>query len=102
MQHPRAIYIRLDFIVNWHVSIQISLEVSLSLKLLVYWKEVLLKIRFKMEDVTENSVQWTDWDSNRECLKFHKVVKHSSLTEIITADNYQCFISGKCTASNSH
>jgi len=28
--------------VNWHVSIQISLEVSLSLKLLVYWKEFLL------------------------------------------------------------
>ena len=102
MQHSRATVIRLDFIVNWHVSIQISLEVSLSLKLLVYGKEVLLKIHLKMEDVTKNSVQWTDWDSNRECLKFHKVVKHSSLTEIITADDYQCIISGKCTANNSH
>jgi len=38
----------LDFIVNWHVSIQISLEVSLSLKLLVYWREFLLKICLKM------------------------------------------------------
>jgi len=34
--------------VNWHVSIQISLEISLSLKLLVYWREILLKIRLKM------------------------------------------------------
>jgi len=51
-----------------------------------------------MKDVEENSVQWTDWDSNRECLKFDKVVKHSSSTEIITAN---C-ISGKCTGSNSH
>jgi len=30
--------VRLDFIVNWHVYIQISLEVSLSLKILVYWR----------------------------------------------------------------
>ena len=41
-----------------------------------------------MKDVKKNnSVQWTDWDSNRECLKFDKVVKHSSSTEIITANN---------------
>ena len=40
--------VRLDFIVNWHASIKISLEVSLSLKLLVYWREFLLKICLKM------------------------------------------------------
>jgi len=28
-----------------------------------------------MKDVTENSLQWTDWDSNHERLKFDKVVK---------------------------
>jgi len=39
-----------------------------------------------MKDVKENPVQWTDWDSNRECLKFDKVVKHTSSTEIITAN----------------
>jgi len=38
----------MNFIVNWHASIQISLDVSLSLKLLVYWREFLLKICFKM------------------------------------------------------
>jgi len=26
-----------------------------------------------MKDVKENSVQWTDWDSNRECHQFDKV-----------------------------
>jgi len=26
-----------------------------------------------MKDVRENSVQWTDWDTNRECLEFDKV-----------------------------
>jgi len=31
--------VRLDYIVSWHDSIQISLEVSLSLKLLAYWRE---------------------------------------------------------------
>jgi len=58
-QHSRDTVIRLalDFIVNWHVPIQILLEVSLSLKLLVYWKEFLLKICLKMKDVKENSVQ---------------------------------------------
>jgi len=25
-----------------------------------------------MKDVKENSVQWTDWDSNRECLNSTK------------------------------
>jgi len=56
-----------------------------------------------MKDVNEYSVQRTDWDSNRECLKFDKVGKHSSSTKIITANNYsQCIISGKWTASNSH
>jgi len=34
-----ATVVRLDFTVNWHDSIQISLDVSLSLKLLVYWSE---------------------------------------------------------------
>jgi len=31
-----AAAVRFDFVVNWHVSNQISFEVSLSLKLLVY------------------------------------------------------------------
>jgi len=55
-----------------------------------------------MKDAKENSVQRTDWDNNHECLKFDKVVKHSSSTEIIIANNYQCITSGKCTATNSH
>jgi len=55
-----------------------------------------------MKDVKESIVQWTDWDSNRECLKFDKVGKHSSSTNIITANNYQCIISAKCTANDSH
>jgi len=38
-QHSRAAVVRLDFIVNWHVYIQTSLEVSLCLKLLVYWRD---------------------------------------------------------------
>jgi len=38
MRNMRATVIRLDFIVNWHVSIQISFEVSLCFKLLVYWR----------------------------------------------------------------
>jgi len=37
-QHSRATNVTLDFIVNWHVAIEISLEVSLSLKLLLQWK----------------------------------------------------------------
>jgi len=40
-----------------------------------------------MKDVKENSVQWTDWDSNRECLKFDKVGAHSSSTKIIAVSN---------------
>ena len=40
-----------------------------------------------MKDVKESAVQWTDWDSNRGCLKFDKVVRHSSSTEIIAANN---------------
>jgi len=57
-----------------------------------------------MKDVKEDSVQWTDWDNNHECLKCDKVGKHSSSTKIITVllNNYKCIISGKCTASNSH
>jgi len=55
-----------------------------------------------MKDVKENFFQWTDWDSNRESLKFDKVVKHSSSTEIIAANNYQCNLSRKYSASNSH
>jgi len=98
-QHPRATVVRLDLIVNWHISIQISLDVSLSLKLLLYWREFLLKICLKMQDVKENLVQWTDWDSNRECLKFDKVGKHSSSTKISTVN--QCIILGKSTSSNS-
>jgi len=35
-QHLRATAVTLDSIVNWHVSNQISFEVSLSLKLLIY------------------------------------------------------------------
>jgi len=57
----------------------------------------------EIKEIKENSVQWTDWDINRECLKFDKVGKHSSSTKIITVnDYYQCIVSGKCTASNSH
>jgi len=56
---------------------------------------------FKNEDVKEYSIKWTHWDSNRECLKFDKVGKPSSST-IIAANNYQCIVSGKCTAHNSH
>jgi len=55
---------------------------------------------FKNESRKEFSVKWTHWDSNHECLKFDKVGKSSS--SIITANNYQCIVSGKCTASNSH
>jgi len=54
-----------------------------------------------MKDVKEYSVQWTPWDSNRECLKFDKVGKPSSST-IITVNNYQYIVSGKCIVSNSH
>jgi len=68
---------------------------------LVYWREF-YKDFLKIKDVKENSVQCTDWDSHRECLKFDIVGKHSSSTKIITVNNYQCIISGKCTASNSH
>ena len=53
-----------------------------------------------MKDVKEYSVKWTHSDSNRECLKFDKVGKPSS-SIIITADNYQYNVSGKCTASTS-
>jgi len=88
----RATIIKLDFIVNWRVSVVISLEVSLSLKLLVSWKEFLIKICLKLKDTKDNSVQWADWDSNRQCPKFDKVVKHSSSTETITANNLYQYI----------
>jgi len=58
--------VRLDCIVNWHVSNQILFEVSLR------FEEFLLKICLKMKDVKEYSVKWTRWDSNRGCLKFNK------------------------------
>ena len=51
-------------------------------KTLGFLERALLKTCFKMKDEKENSVQWTDWDSNRECLE--KVDKHSSSTKIIT------------------
>jgi len=54
-----------------------------------------------MKDVKEYSVKWTHSDSNSECLKFDKVGKPSSST-IITANNCQYIVSGKCTASTSH
>jgi len=64
--------------VNWHVSNQISFEVSLSLKLglleRVFIKGLFENVR-KMKDVKEYSVKWTHWDSNCECLKFDKVGK---------------------------
>jgi len=66
-QHSRVAVVRFDFLVNWHLSIQISLEVSLSLKVVVYWR-VFNKDLFenvKMKDVKENSVIWIDWDNNR-------------------------------------
>jgi len=102
-QHSRATTVRLDCILNWHVSKKISFEVSLSLKLLVYWRDFLLKMfeNVKVKDVKEYSVKWTRWDSNRECLKFEKVGKPSSST-IITANNYEYIVSGERTASNSH
>jgi len=40
-----------------------------------------------MKEVKENLVQWTDWDSTRECSKFDKAGKHSSSTKIMTANN---------------
>jgi len=41
-----------------------------------------------MKDVIkENSVQWTDWDSNRECIKFDKVGKHLSSAKVSSAIN---------------
>jgi len=92
---------RLDFIVNWHVSIQISLEFYLSLRIFWFLGEF-LKICLKIKDVKENPVQWTHWDSNRECLKFDKVGKHSSSANKITANNYKCIILGRYTARNSH
>jgi len=36
-----------------------------------------------MKNVKETSVQWTNWDSNRECLKFGKVSKYSRSIKII-------------------
>jgi len=48
VQHSRAAAVKLDCIVNWHASNQISFEVSLSLKLLVYQTEFLLKMCLKM------------------------------------------------------
>jgi len=54
-----------------------------------------------MKDVKEHSVKWTQWDSNRKCLKFDKVGKPSS-SAIITANDYQCIVSGKSTASAIH
>jgi len=54
-----------------------------------------------MKDVKEYSVKWTYCGSNRECRKFDKVGKPSSST-ILTANNYQYIVSGKCTACNSH
>jgi len=57
---------------------------------------------FKNERRTrEYSVRWTNWDSNREYLKFDEIGKPSSST-IITAINYRCIVSGKCTARNSY
>jgi len=55
-----------------------------------------------MKGIKENLVKWTGWDSNRECHNFDKVGKHSSSKKVITANTYQCIISGKCIASNSH
>ena len=75
---------------------------SIFLKVLVHWREFLIKICLKMKDVKENSVQYTDWDSNRECLKFDEKGKHSSSTKMCTSNNYKYIISGKCTASNSY
>jgi len=48
MQHSRATAVRSDCIAKWHVSNQITFEVSLSLKLLVYYREFLSKICLKM------------------------------------------------------
>jgi len=46
----------------------------------------------ELEDEKENSVQWTDWNSSLECLKFDKVGKHSISTKMITTNYYQCII----------
>jgi len=48
VQHSRATAVRLDSIVNWHVSNKISFELSLSLKVLVCLGEFLLNICLKM------------------------------------------------------
>jgi len=76
MRNIRGLLLLVDCIVNWHVSIAISLEVPLSLKLLVYWREFLFKICLKMKDVKENSVQWHTGTVIVNGLKFDKVGKH--------------------------
>jgi len=47
MRNIRGLLLLVDCIVNWHVSIAISLEVPLSLKLLVYWREFYSKFVWK-------------------------------------------------------
>ena len=47
-QYSRATAVRLDCVVNWHVFNQISFEVSLSFKLFVYYRELLVVICLKM------------------------------------------------------
>ena len=49
-----ATVVRLDFMVNWHDSIQISHEVSLSWKPLVYLRGFLQNICLKIKDAKEN------------------------------------------------
>ena len=48
---------------NWHVSIQISLELALSLEVLAYWRELLLKICLKMfENERRNKGKFSSMD----------------------------------------
>jgi len=47
---------------NWHVSIEISREVSLSLKLLVYWREFLLNIFLKMFENERSKAKFSSMD----------------------------------------
>jgi len=53
-----------------------------------------------MKDVKEYSDKWTDWDSNRECLKFDKVGKPSSST-IIATNNHQYLVSAEVKVSRN-
>jgi len=59
----RDTVVRLDFIVNWHVSIEISLEASRSLKVLVYWREFLIQICLKIFENERRKEKFSSMDT---------------------------------------